>query len=75
MDINASSRSSLPSADARSSRMTSPAAVKNLVGWPSTHALRASATARCVLPVPGGPNSTTSSLPETKSNDSNASRP
>ena len=55
--------------------MTSPAAVKNLVGTPSTHALRANATARWVFPVPGGPNSTTSSLLATKSNDSNASRP
>lgn len=51
---------------ARNSRMISPAAVKNLVGRPSTHALRASATARCVLPVPGGPNSTTSSMPATE---------
>ena len=55
--------------------MSSPVAVKNLTGIARMHASLPNATARCVLPVPGGPNSTTSSLLATKSNDSNASRP
>ena len=42
---------------------------------PSLHALRPRAMARCVLPVPGGPNRTTSSCRPVNSSDSSDSRP
>ena len=68
--MDAISLSSLPSVLARNKRMTRPAAVKNRTVMPSRQAFLPNAIARWVLPVPGGPNMTTSSGRLANSNDS-----